>query len=80
MSTAYVPNDAVSRNGSSYICVHANTNSDPMTDPVNWNLMANAGSPGSKWYNGSSDPVNVSGAVPGDYYLNDTSGSVFQLS
>jgi len=70
----------VSRSGSSYICINQNTNSDPLTDSVNWNLMTSAGAPGSKWYNGSSDPVTVPGAVPGDYYLNDTSGAVFSLA
>jgi hypothetical protein len=79
-TTTYAPYDTVSRSGSSYVCVHANTNSDPLTDTVNWNTMAQAGNPGSKWYNGASDPVTVSGAILGDYYLNNTSGSVFQLS
>jgi hypothetical protein len=91
MATTYVPNDTVARSGSTYICLISNTNSDPLTDVNNWNLMAQigatgptgqqgvAGTPGSKWYNGSSDPVTVSGAIPGDYYLNSTSGDVFTL-
>jgi len=75
-----VPYDSVSRSGSSYVCTGANTNSDPLVDTTNWNLSAQAGTPGSKWYNGSSDPVTVSGAITGDYYLNDTSGAVFTLA
>jgi hypothetical protein len=78
-TTTYNPMDTVSRSGSSYVCTVANINSDPAVDTTHWNLMAQAGSPGSKWYNGSSDPVTVTGAIPGDYYLNDISGGVFQL-
>jgi hypothetical protein len=79
-TSSYSVYDTVSRSGSSYVCVVANTNIDPAVDTTHWNLMAQAGSPGSKWYNGSSDPVTVSGSITGDYYLNNTSGAVFQLS
>jgi len=78
-TTTYNPMDTVSRSGSSYVCTVANTNVDPAVDTTHWNLMAQAGVPGSKWYNGSSDPVTVPGSLTGDYYLNNTSGAVFQL-
>jgi hypothetical protein len=78
-TTTYAPYDTVSRSGSSYVCTVANTNIDPGTDTTHWNTMAQQGTPGSKWYNGSSDPVSVPGSLTGDYYLNDTSGAVFQL-
>jgi Collagen triple helix repeat (20 copies) len=78
-TTAYVPQDVVSRSGSSYICLQPNTNSDPLTNSTNWQLMAAAGAPGSKWFNGSSDPVTVPGAIAGDYFLQTVSGAVFTL-
>ena len=79
-TTTYHPGDTASRSGNSYICINQNTNSDPLTDTTNWNLMVQAGAPGSKWYNGSGTPVTVPGAVPGDYYLDDNLGGVYVLS
>jgi len=39
-----------------------------------------AGTPGSKWYNGPSNPPSVvTGSNIGDYYLNTSSGDVFVL-
>jgi len=38
------------------------------------------GSRGSMWWNGIADPITVSDSLPGDYYLNTTSGDVFLLS
>jgi phage baseplate assembly protein W len=35
---------------------------------------------GSQWWSGAADPVTVAGSLPGDYYLNTTSGDVFLLS
>lgn len=39
-STAYAVGDTVYRNGSSYVCVIANTNSDPPTDNIKWQTVA----------------------------------------
>lgn len=44
-SANYIINDAVESNGSSYIAIAANTNSQPPN--ANWGLIAAAGSPGS---------------------------------
>jgi len=38
-----------------------------------------AGTPGSKWWNGSGAPGTVTGSVPGDYYLDTASGNVYTL-
>jgi hypothetical protein len=45
-ATAYAAYDSVSRNGSSYVAIVANTGIDPATDTTHWNLMAQAGAPG----------------------------------
>lgn len=46
-ATTYNPYDTVSRNGSSYQCVVASINNDPVTDGgVHWQLMAQAGAQG----------------------------------
>ena len=36
------------------------------------------GQRGSKWFSGPADPVTVAGAAVGDFYLNTTSGDVFE--
>jgi hypothetical protein len=47
-TTTYSSNDTVSRSGSTYISLEdANINNDPLSDPVYWNLMAQAGAPGT---------------------------------
>lgn len=79
-TTTYAPYDSVSRSGSSYVCIIANTNIDPAVDTTYWNLMAQAGKAGSTWYNGAGAPVTVAGAIPGDYYLDDNLGGVYVLS
>ena len=43
--TQYAIDDAVAHDGSSYIAIAANTNSEPPSD--NWNLMASAGATGA---------------------------------
>jgi hypothetical protein len=45
-STAYDVNDAVSLNGSSYICVANNTNKSPDSNPLFWALLASSGATG----------------------------------
>lgn len=35
---------------------------------------------GSRWWSGTVDPATVTGSLPGDYYLNVTSGDVFLLN
>jgi Collagen triple helix repeat (20 copies) len=37
------------------------------------------GDPGEKWFSGAANPTTVSGAIAGDWYLNTTSGDVFEL-
>lgn len=41
---AYVPNDTVSQNGSTWIAKANNTNQDPPSSPASWDLLAAAGS------------------------------------
>lgn len=39
-----------------------------------------AGAAGTKWWNGTTDPSPPpSGSVPGDYYLNTTTGDIWVL-
>jgi hypothetical protein len=52
-STAYAPLDAVSYNGSSYICILATTGNNP-SDGTYWNLMAEAGTDGTNGTNGTN--------------------------
>src|SRR5437016_125783 len=54
-ATAYAVNDVVSFNGSTYICISANTNHDP-TDVTRWALMAQQGGPGSPGSPGTAGP------------------------
>ena len=44
-STAYVLTDAVEYDGSSYICILANTNQEPDTSPTYWQYLAEGSSP-----------------------------------
>ena len=37
------------------------------------------GGGGSRWFNGDGPPINISGAVPGDYYLDGISGAFYLL-
>lgn len=45
--TSYTPYQVVSRNGSSYNCLTANTNQDPATNPSYWGLIAQVGATGA---------------------------------
>ena len=61
--TSYVPLDAVSYNGSSYICVANTTGTEPtsIVTPLKWNLMASKGEAGSG--SGSGSGVVIAGEV-----------------
>ena len=62
-ATAYVADDVVSYNGSSYICILASTNNLP-TNATYWNLMAQSG----------TDITSLAGLAQGDVlYYNGTS-------
>jgi hypothetical protein len=53
----YHKNDIVQYNGSSYIAIHENHESNPVTDTCNWDLFAAAGLPGSSFiWKGEWDP------------------------
>lgn len=62
-STAYVLDDAVSLNGSSYIAVASNTNSSPDTNPSNWQLLAQAGATGATGSAGATGSTGTTGAT-----------------
>jgi hypothetical protein len=62
-ATAYVVDDGVSFNGSSYIAVANNTNSQPPS--ANWNLLAqkgDAGATGAQGQQGNQGPAGPAGA------------------
>ena len=58
--TAYVPNDAVSYNGSSYIAITNNTNLVPDMNPPIWDILAQKGDTGLA---GPEGPVGIQGPV-----------------
>jgi hypothetical protein len=61
-ATAYVKDDVVSYNGSSYVCILASTGNLP-TDTTYWNVMAQSG----------TDITSISGLAQGDIlYYNGT--------
>jgi hypothetical protein len=67
--TAYVQNDVVERNGSSYVCMVAtSTGQDPETTPASWTLVAAEGSVGPQ---GPDGPQGVSGAAAYDLLAAD---------
>jgi len=62
--TAYVKDDVVSYNGSSYVCILASTGNLP-TDTTYWNVMAEAGT--------DADIASIAGLAQGDIlYYNGT--------
>lgn len=85
---AYVENDLVLDSGSAWICLIANTNAQPV-EGLTWTTFAHkgdAGAPGTNGLDGkngatlrsgSATPDNAIGA-DGDYYLNLTTGDLFQ--
>jgi hypothetical protein len=58
-TAAYVVNDAVSFNGSSYIALQPSTNLAPDTNPAAWSLLAQQGATGGT---GAAGPVGLTGA------------------
>ncbi len=62
-STAYAINDAVSYNGSSYIALMNNTNSDPEANPVIWNILARKGNIGDTGPAGPQGPTGDQGVA-----------------
>jgi hypothetical protein len=62
-ATPYSPYDTVSRSGSSYVCIIANTNVDPAVDTTHWNLMAQQGATGPTGATGPQGPIGNTGAT-----------------
>ena len=63
-STAYVVDDVVSHNGSSYVCILASTGNAP-TNATYWEQMSAKGV--------DADLINITGTVQGDLYYNNGS-------
>ena len=62
-ATAYNPYDVVNRNGSSYNCVAANTNTDPAADPgTHWQIIAQIGATGPTGATGATGSQGPAGA------------------
>jgi len=59
-ATAYVPNDAVYYNGSSYVCILASTGNLP-TNVTYWNTLAIAGEDGAPGATGATGPEGPAG-------------------
>lgn len=74
--TTYVANDVVFSGGCSYICTAANTNHQP-PNATYWDSLADRG---ATWWHGHGTPDFVLGSSPGDFYLDDDSGIVYQLT
>ncbi len=58
--TAYNVNDAVSIDGSSYICILGHTNQEP-PNPTYWNLLAQAGAQGPQGAQGATGTTGAQG-------------------
>jgi Collagen triple helix repeat (20 copies) len=54
---------ACSTNGSSYAALASNTNVDPSTHPIMWNLIAQAGATGATGAQGATGPQGATGAT-----------------
>jgi len=61
-TTAYILNDVVEHNGSSYVAVADNANQDPATSPTCWELMAQKGNTGATGAQGPQGPTGATGA------------------
>ena len=70
-ATAYVADDVVSYNGSSYICILASTNNLP-TNATYWSQMSSAGTNGTNGTNGTD--VGTVITTQGDLLYRDASG------
>jgi len=80
---AYVAHDGVSVDGHSYVCILANTNKPPASEPTYWDLLADKGADGTNgtdgavWYTGSGAPSGGLGVV-GDFYLDYTNNVYYE--
>ena len=82
--TAYVVNDVVSENGSSYICI-ADSAGNPPTNAAFWDLMAQVGNDGNDGADGADGKTILSGAgapgggtgVDGDFYIDTTGWDIY---
>ncbi|MEA2902822.1 MAG: hypothetical protein QOI12_209 [Alphaproteobacteria bacterium] len=61
--TAYVADDAVSRNGASYLATAPSTNQDPATTTGFWSLLAQKGDTGTQGATGSQGIQGATGAT-----------------
>lgn len=75
-STPYEPRDVVSHGGSSYICTAAQTDIEP-PDTLCWETIADRG---ATWWSGDGPATLVVGSKAGDYYLDRSTGIVYQLT
>jgi hypothetical protein len=60
-ATNYVVDDAVFRDGSSYVAIQANNNKDPATQPSFWSLLAQKGATGDQGAQGTTGPAGATG-------------------
>ena len=67
-ATAYVVNDAVEYNGSSYICIAPTTGNDP-TNATYWNLMAQKGADGSGGTGSDTPELHLDFEEAGDEFV-----------
>jgi hypothetical protein len=79
-ATAYVVNDRVSLNGSSYLAKLSNTNVNPSTDTAHtyWDaggVKGDAGTNGVSWSSGTGVP---SGGSAGDFYFRNSNGDIYK--
>jgi len=72
---SYALNDVVRQDGTSFICILGCTGQQPPNGSY-WDSLAERG---ASWWHGEGTPALVVGASPGDYYLDDLTGVVYQL-
>lgn len=75
ISAAYAKGDIVSSEGSSFVCITANSGQPPPNVAYWENLAAR----GATWWSGAGEPTVVVGASPGDYYLDTVTGLIYKL-
>ncbi len=61
-TTAYVANDAVAVNGTTYIALDATTNDPPASSPAKWQVLAQKGADGAQGSEGPQGPAGADGA------------------
>lgn len=79
-STAYTTYDAVYYDGSSYVAIQDNTNSNPASTPESWTLLALEGATGPTGLSGTDGVDGVDGATgptgpDGNYFVSGTPSS-----